>query len=308
MENRRMIRDALPTYEEQDCETVLYMAKWPDGYRCPRCAHPHCYNVMSRGRKLYECRSCSHQTSLTAGTILEGTRTPLSKWFQAVFLMQWGISAQFLAELISVTYKTAWLINHKLRHAIGEWDRDLPLEGDLQVLGEFYGYAYHRCYGTASDSIAQPVVVGASLDESGDIIHLKMKQDETRPQLQTIGTESVQDRFVRIYGNEALSLRSVEIVDHRRHRWGDSRLPHIWRDAVRWLAWTFGGIGPKHLQAYLNEFCFRLLSKKDMLAKLIELCGSKTTITYPILTGKMAGPSVIRWRRHSASRDSRQVS
>ncbi|CAI6070874.1 IS1595 family transposase [Cohnella sp. JJ-181] len=135
MPNRFSIYDAVPAYSEEDCAGALFAAKWPDGFRCPRCAHPHYYKVSSRGRHLFECRSCAHQTSLTAGTVLEGTRTPLTKWFQAMFLMQIGINAKLLAELIRVTYKTAWLINHKLRHAIGEWDRMRPLEGDLQLLG-----------------------------------------------------------------------------------------------------------------------------------------------------------------------------
>ncbi|MDG0790828.1 transposase [Cohnella ginsengisoli] len=164
------IRDSIPSYAEDDCAEALFAAKWPDGFRCPRCSHAHYYDIASRRRRLFECRSCSHQTSLTAGTALEGTRTPLAKWFKAMYLMQFGISAVLLAELICVTYKTAWLINHKLRHVIGEQDRARPLEGSLQLLGEYYGYEYHRYF---SDKLVhgalkpQPIVIGASLDAAG---------------------------------------------------------------------------------------------------------------------------------------------
>lgn len=177
MPSRFSIQDYVPDYSEEDCAGALFAAKWPDGFRCPRCAHPQYYKLSSRGRQ-YECKSCAHQTSLTAGTVLEGTRTPLTKWFQAMFLMQIGISAKLLAELIQVTYKTAWLINHKLRHAIGEWDRERPLAGDLQLLAEYYGYEYHRYFGSAfvqGGLRPQPVVVGVSLDGAADVSHVKMK-------------------------------------------------------------------------------------------------------------------------------------
>lgn len=148
MTSRPSILKAMPSYSQEDCEGALFAAKWPDGYRCPRCGHSQHYDVSSRGRKLFECRSCSHQTSLTAGTVLEGSRTPLVKWFQAMFLMQIGVSAVLLSELIQVTYKTAWLINHKLRHAIGVWDCEQPLEGNLQLMDAHYGYEYHRFFGS----------------------------------------------------------------------------------------------------------------------------------------------------------------
>lgn len=281
MPSRFSIRDSVPAFSTTDCEHALFAAKWPDGFRCPRCWHPHYYEVSSRGRRLFECRSCAHQASLTAGTVLEGSRTPLAKWFQAMFLMQLGISARLLAELIEVTYKTAWLINHKLRHAIGVRDLERPLEGDLQLLGEYYGYEYHRYLGSVLVQQAlkpQPIVVGASLDAAGDVVHLKMKAvdgpegDHAAGRGDAGGEEAV-DRFVEKHvAGQAVGDRAERL--ERGHR-GRSALHVAWREAVRWLNWTFGGIGPKHLQAYLNEFCFRrLLIRTDMLAELISCCGT----------------------------------
>lgn len=305
----RAIGETVLMYTDEDCEGALLMAKWPAGYRCPRCANPRWYDVVSRGRKLYECRSCGHQTSLTAGTILEGTRTPLRKWFQAMHLMQSGISAKLLAELISVTYKTAWLINHKLRHAIDRWDRELPLEGNLQLLGEFYGYEYlqHISPSSLPEAAVQPVVLGAAVSECGDIAHLKIKKDSKEQPSRSTEAETL-DRFVRQHTSDANVPRRVAAVDRRRNRGTTSRLPAVWQGVVRWLARTFGGIGPKHLQAYLNEFCFRYLLRRDLLVELIGMCGATRTITYPDLTGNRAGVQAIRWRRHAASRGARRVS
>jgi hypothetical protein len=71
---------------------------------------------------LYECYDCSHQTSVTAGTIMEGTNLPLTKWFLAFFLFSQdkrGISALQLAKQLGTTYKTAWAVLRRIRLAIG---------------------------------------------------------------------------------------------------------------------------------------------------------------------------------------------
>lgn len=305
MGSRYSIRDALPTFSEEDCEGALYAAKWPSGYHCPRCAYRHHYSIIWRGRKRFECSSCGHQTSLTAGTILEGTRTPLSKWFQAMHLMQIGISAKLLSELIEVTYKTAWLMNHKLRFAIEQWDTELPLEGDLKLLGTFYGYEYHRRCSSKeaqTDFEAQPVMIGASIDDADTVTRLKMKCVDIRECRRISaghGSTAIPaiDLFLlhHTYGSE--SLGAIQVLG-RVKRMERTELHVAWQEAVRWLAWTFGGIGPKHLQAYLNEFCFRRLLRKGALVELIEFCGTTATITYGDLVGRNRGVHRTRWSQN----------
>lgn len=295
----------MPVYSEEDCEGALFMAKWPSGYRCPRCVHPQYYNVASKGRKLFECISCGHQTSLTAGTVLEGTRTPLCKWFQAMYLMQIGISAKLLSELIQVTYKTAWLMNHKLRYAIEQWDRELPLQGQLQLLGEFYGYEFSRHFSSISadaEQRAQPVIVGASIVEStGTMTNLKIKRMECAGSVPEDSGEL--ERFLRNHAVHAVDRAGEVKVFDRRDRRERSALHAIWTDAVRWLARTFGGIGPKHLQAYLDEFCFRRVLRNESMAELIGLCGRTNTIINRDLVGKRAGIQPIRrGRKYTNSR------
>src|SRR5512134_1207818 len=70
---------------EDDCRRYLGECRWPDGYRCPRCAHAEAYELSTR--ELFQCRSCRHQVSVTAGTILHRTRVPLHLWFSAAYLV-----------------------------------------------------------------------------------------------------------------------------------------------------------------------------------------------------------------------------
>ncbi|WP_414694734.1 transposase, partial [Paenibacillus sp.] len=68
----------------QQIVEVFFRRRWPDGFRCPFCAFPEFYLISTRSLPLYECRRCRRQTSVTSGTIMHKTRTPLAKWAAAV--------------------------------------------------------------------------------------------------------------------------------------------------------------------------------------------------------------------------------
>jgi hypothetical protein len=83
---------SLPAFQrlygiEEQCEAALEKARWPDGFRCPCCnGHEH---GLDYGRRLkrYQCRNCGHQATLTAGTIMQATKLPLTTWFLAFSLI-----------------------------------------------------------------------------------------------------------------------------------------------------------------------------------------------------------------------------
>ncbi len=82
---------------EEACQQYLAACRWPDGFRCPRCGHERAYAMVKQGR--WRCVACRYQVSLTAGTILHNTKTPLTVWFWAAYLMttdKRGISALLL--------------------------------------------------------------------------------------------------------------------------------------------------------------------------------------------------------------------
>jgi hypothetical protein len=67
---------------------------------------------------LRRCRECRSETSVTAGTIFGGTRTPLVSWFAAVWYVvnqKQGVSALGLQRVLGLgRYQTAWAWLHKL--------------------------------------------------------------------------------------------------------------------------------------------------------------------------------------------------
>ena len=76
---------------------IMAACRWPDRFACPRCGHRRAYRMTAHRR--WQCAACRYQVSLTAGTILHNTKTPLTVWFWATYLTvtdKRGISALLL--------------------------------------------------------------------------------------------------------------------------------------------------------------------------------------------------------------------
>ena len=118
---------------EQACRDYLFRLRWPEGFRCPRCSGDRYWPVRS---VLLECGKCGHQSSVTAGTIFQDTRKPLTDWFRAMYWITTqknGASALGLQRVLELkSYKTAWTWLHKLRRAMVRPGRD-RLTGRVEV-------------------------------------------------------------------------------------------------------------------------------------------------------------------------------
>src|SRR5690554_1897827 len=163
--------------KEEDCIVFLYQAKWPNGFSCPRCNYSHAYVIRTRRLPIYQCSNCRHQTSLTVGTIMERSRTAMSKWLSAFFLISStdsDINAVQLREMIQVTYKTAWSMLHAIRQAISKVESEQQLSGVVKGGVGFCGQLPY-CSTMLRDSQEKPIAFGASLDEHGQPTAYKMK-------------------------------------------------------------------------------------------------------------------------------------
>lgn len=112
---------------EANCRAYLARLRWPGGFRCPRCGGSRSWPV--RG-VLLECAGCGCQTSVTAGTIFQDTRTPLPVWFRA---MWWVTTQKNGASALGLVlglkkYETAWTWLHKFRRAMVRPGRELLTE------------------------------------------------------------------------------------------------------------------------------------------------------------------------------------
>ena len=114
--------------DEASCADYLQRARWRDGFVCPHCAVADEPRYISTRLSVLRCRHCRRDTSLTAGTVMERTHTPLSVWFWAAYLVASqtpGMSAvQFQRQLGLSRYETAFQVLHKLRAGMVRPDQD----------------------------------------------------------------------------------------------------------------------------------------------------------------------------------------
>src|SRR3984893_12319058 len=119
---------------EEACQQYLARCRWPDGFVCPRCGHDRAYELA--GQRLWQCAGCRHQASVTAGTILHKSRTPLTIWFWAAYWMatdKRGVSALLLQRQLGLgNYETASMMLHKFRRAMVNASRE-TLRGGVEI-------------------------------------------------------------------------------------------------------------------------------------------------------------------------------
>ena len=125
--------------EDDACRTYLAACRWPEGFRCARCGQGAAFELPQR--RLWQCKACGRQTSLTAGSVLHRTRLPLTVWFWATYLVTThtpGLSAVQLQRQLGISYETAWALLHKLRRAMVNPEREAlkdKVEVDETCLG-----------------------------------------------------------------------------------------------------------------------------------------------------------------------------
>jgi transposase-like protein len=164
---------------EARCEAALEHARWPHGFRCPRCGgSAHCV-LGVRARKTFQCNTCRHQTSLIAGTVFEGTKLGLTVWFLAMYLIsqaKTGLSALALKRDLGVSYPTAWLMHHKLMQAMVEREAGYVLCGTVQVDDAYLGGELNGGTAGRGSENKVPFIGAVSLDEEGHPLRAKFTQ------------------------------------------------------------------------------------------------------------------------------------
>lgn len=251
--------------DDDACRAYLFASRWPDGFRCPRCGRDEVGNEQRR--HVWQCRRCGRQTSITAGTVMHKTRTPLSLWFWAAYLMTThtpGISAVQLQRQLGIArYETAWLILQKLRRAMVAPERT-PLKVEVEVDETLVGGRHsERRGGRQRDGKA---LVGVAVEVRGagsGRLRLKVLADASQDTLTPWVKGSVERGAIvhtdgwKGYGKLAGSgYQHRPRLQRRRHPDEQKLLPRAHRAASNlktWLQGTHRGVSPEHLQVYLDD-------------------------------------------------------
>lgn len=275
---------------EVDCEKALFSLKWHNGFVCSKCSHHDYYTVGTRRLHLYQCKHCGHQETVTTGTIMQNSKLSLTVWFLALYFIAQnkdGISELSLAKYIGVTLKTAWILLHKVRKAMGSRDSLYKLGGNIEMDEAFFGGKKEGKRGRGSNN---KITVAVALQMDDDIYpkYLKMQvipdcKGETLNEFAISnirkGSTIHSDKFKSYY-----SLKKDFKCDMQKYNSTDKS------DFLKWLhvmisniksniEGTYHGLDNHYLQNYLDEFCYRFNRRNldiPVFDKLLKCCTTES--------------------------------
>lgn len=300
--------------DDRACAAYLESLRWTDGFACTACGvigEP--YRFTARPGVL-RCRACRADVSLTAGTVMQSSHTPLSVWFWAAYLMATqtpGQSAtQFQRQLGLTRYETAWQILHKLRAGMVRPERDTiggkhHVEVDETLVGgrtkgEGRG-VHHKCYVLGAVEVRQR----AEDDKSHKRPHyagrlrLQVVTDRQAGTCEGFVRESVtagsRVRTDGWHGYNRLTTMGYAhdpLVLNASSELAEQHLPmlHIvFSNLKSWLLGTHHGTSAKHLQAYLTEYVFRFNRRFYPMTAFNSVLGIAARTVPPTYAGLYSG-------------------
>ena len=270
--------------DEEACRQYLAESRWQDGFRCPACGHGDALELPAR--RLWRCLACGRDTSVTAGTVLHRTRTPLTQWFWAAYLVTThtpGLSALQLQRQLGIgRYETAWTLLHKLRRAMVRPGRDL-LRDKVEVDEAYIGGPEIGLRGGRQLGDKVLVVAAVEVRAAGSgRVRLQVVPDASAASLTGfVKANVVAGGTIMTDGWQGYAPLSGMGYRHRPRTQGDPRraskiLPRVHRvfgNLQTWLRGTHHGVSSKHLQAYLDEFTFRFNRRHTPMAAFQTLLG-----------------------------------
>ena len=279
---------------EKACQEHLFRLRWPDGYQCPRCHHEHAY--FHRTRHLYQCKACGYQASLTAGTIFHRTRTPLRKWFWMIFLVgrqKSGISMCSLQRMLEIkTYKTVWVMGHKIRKAMADRDAHYKLAGLIEMDDAYFGASNPGKRGRGASGKAKVLVAVETLEDKPGFAKMEAVAMLSARQIHEMAQEVLGENVVvRTDGWVAYRVLKSDHSTHEPVVVGDGS------NAVKLFPWVhtlianikgnirgvYHGVSGKHLQRYLAEYCYRFNRRfweSQMFDRILTACIGTRTVSY----------------------------
>ena len=255
------------------CRELLERLRWPNGVACIRCGSVSISEIEARGQ--FDCNACRYQFSVTAGTIMHDSHLPLRKWFLAIYLMcesKKCISALQLKRTISVAYKTAWYLCHRIREAMGNDPFDGPtLLGIVEVDETLVG---GKTRGKGRVYKGNKTWVAGAIKRGGGI-RLERIPNVQRATLHDFISRTVHDETEAIYTDELASYLGIadhntrhETVNHSIEEWaiGDvhtNTIEGVWSLFKRSIIGAFHHVSAKHLDRYLEELEWRFSNREN---------------------------------------------
>jgi transposase len=252
--------------DDETCLKHLFQTKYGKSMDCPKCGKHGKFSKL-KGMPAFQCSWCAYRIHPMVGTPFEKSRTPLQKWFYAMYLFttsRHGVPAKELERQLGVTYKCAWRMGHEIRKYMGKVDGDGPLFGHVEA-DETYVGGKKRGGGTGR-ATKKAIVMGMA-QRDGSIITQVIPNTGASALHREIwknvvpGSRVSTDEWTGYRGLHRLGYKH-ETVNHSHEEWarGDvhtNNLETFWSRLKNSIRGTHVFVSKKHLPKYLGEFEFR---------------------------------------------------
>jgi len=277
---------------EDRCRELLVRLRFPEGPQCLRCKGP--VVKLDTDKQLFYCKDCDYQFSVTSGTVFNDSHLPLGKWFLTTHLLceaKKGMSACQIQRTVGMSYKTAWYLCHRIRHAMTQTDKPM-LDGKVEMDVTYVGGKI-KGKGHIAGFDNKEVVVGIR-KRNGDLRFFHARDAKGGTLAQYI-RENISEDVEVIFTDDAsandAAMRKAKRTNHKKinHSSGVYVMGDIHTNAVesafsllkRGIMGTWHRISAKHLPAYLEEMEFRFNRRKrsDLFVDTL-----RHMVTAPVLT------------------------
>jgi len=291
-------QDKFPT--EQICWDYLVNMRWPDGINCSSCDKSKLDFIKTR--KIFECRRCRKQIYATADTIFHRSRVPLRKWFWAIFLMatsKKGVSMLYLQKQLGIgSYRTAWLMCHKIRQAMLQCNDNYTLGGVVEADEIFIGGQQSLEDRRKVGSNKTPFLIAVEENSDGGPRFLSFEELETIYEEHLVPAIKKTIRAgstIKSDGDGVYVKASKEGYEHQRRvarKEPEETYEHLkWINTItsnlkRYLLSTHHGVFPKYRKAFLAEFAYRFNRRYwtyQAFDRLLYACISAHPVPLPVL-------------------------
>jgi len=271
------LMEKFPT--EEAAIALFESIRWPNGPECPHCENrdpakfwPVAANKATKVRAgLRQCAVCKAKTRVTVGTIFEGSHIPLNKWLIAWYLLcgaKKSMSALQLQGALGLgSYKTAWFMAHRIRHAIRDASFTDKLSGIVEADEGFIGGK-----AKGKDRMANKMPVVAIVERGGRVRSIALER-VTGNNLRKAIRENVVICSELHTDHNPSYLQLAPKYEHSavKHKVGEYSRGNVHVNTAecvfsllkRGVTGSFHHIGKTHLPLYLAEFDFKFNHRHD---------------------------------------------
>ena len=269
---------------EEACRAALFELRWRDGLVCPACGN-HGFCAL-KTRRVFQCNRCKKQLRLSAGTVFENTKLPLTTWFLAIYHLtqsKGGISSIELGRRLGVKQPTAWLMKHKLKRAMAGREGQKPkLAGRIEIDDTYPGG--ERSGGKRGRGAAGKTPVVAAVETTAERKPRRVKLTVVRGFRKKVVERLAKRDFMpgsNVVSDGLSCWSAVESAGcaHFPMRTGSGRQaaqwsPFAWVNTMLGniktaIAGTYHHVSAKHAPSYLASFAYRF-NRRHQLDSIVE--------------------------------------